>query len=85
MTPPLLGTSPGDLLRSTLRDHLGTESPPLVVLALSRDENPKAIIVAFSPTDSTPRLVVKAALTGGSVAAVRAEAAAPCPRPFRDR
>ena len=76
MTTTLLGTSPGDLLRSTLRDHLGTESPPLVVVALSRDENPKAIIVAFSPTDSTPRLVVKAALTEGSVAAVRAEAAA---------
>lgn len=76
MTTTVLGTNPGDLLRSTLRDHLGTESPPLVVLALSRDENPKAIIVAFSPTDSTPRLVVKAALTAGSVAAVRAEAAA---------
>lgn len=76
MTQTLLGTNPGDLLRSTLRDHLGTESPPLVVLALSRDENPKAIIVAFSPPDSTPCLVVKAALTEGSVAAVRAEAAA---------
>lgn len=76
MTTTLLGTNPGVLLRSTLRDHLGTESPPLVVLGLSRDENPKVIIVAFSPTASTPRLVVKAALTEGSVAAVRAEAAA---------
>jgi aminoglycoside phosphotransferase len=73
---PGLGPGAGDLLRTTLRDHLGTESPRLVVLAMSRDENPKATILAFGPGQRTPRLVVKVAMTAGAVAAVRAEATA---------
>ena len=76
MTATMLGRSSGDLVRTTLRDHLGSESPRLVVLAMSKDENPKATILAFSPSQAGPRLVVKAALTQGAVAAVRAEGAA---------
>ncbi|GAB3062804.1 hypothetical protein GCM10027053_26560 [Intrasporangium mesophilum] len=76
MTSTTVSRGSGDLLRTTLRDHLGTESPRLVVLAMSRDENPKATILAFAPDQLSPRLVVKAALTEGAISAVRAEGAA---------
>jgi hypothetical protein len=76
MTAAVIGTGPGDLLQATLRDHLGAVSPRLVVLALSKDENPKATVLAFTPGRPSPRLVVKVALTEGAGVAIRAEAAA---------
>jgi aminoglycoside phosphotransferase (APT) family kinase protein len=76
MTSAVLGQGTGALLRATLNDHLGPGTPRLVVIGLSRDENPKATILAFEPARSSPRLVLKVSLGRGAVPAVLAEAAA---------
>lgn len=74
--PALLDAGLGDLLDAVLRDHLGPRRGRLVVLAMSKDENPKATIMAFPPSGRTPLLAVKVALTPGARAAVAAEAGA---------
>ncbi|MBC9822414.1 phosphotransferase family protein [Terrabacter sp. MAHUQ-38] len=74
--PAVLDAGLGDLLDAVLRDHLGPHRGRLVVLAMSKDENPKATIIAFPPKGRTPLLAVKVALTTGARAAVAAEARA---------
>lgn len=74
--PALLDAGLGDLLDAVLRDHLGPSRGRLVVLAMSKDENPKATIIAFPPEGRTPLLAVKIALTPGARASVAAEARA---------
>jgi hypothetical protein len=66
----------GDLLRDTLADHLGTAGTRIVVLAMSKDDNPKVTVLAFAGHEDAPRLVIKVAMTEGASTAVRAEAAA---------
>ncbi|NUR82190.1 MAG: aminoglycoside phosphotransferase family protein [Dermatophilaceae bacterium] len=65
-----------DLLRVTLREHVGAGPHRLVVVGLSRDEHPKATVLVFGPAGSGPRLVLKVAMVPGAVPAVLAEAAA---------
>ena len=74
--PALLDAGLGDLLDAVLRDHLGPRRGRLVVLAMSKDENPKATVIAFPPEGRTPLLAVKVALTAGAGASVAAEARA---------
>jgi aminoglycoside phosphotransferase len=69
-------TGLGDLVGATLRDHLGPRAAHVVVLAMSKDENPKATVIAFAEDGRTPRLAVKVALTPGARASVAAEAGA---------
>ena len=68
------GAGLGDLVGATLRDHLGGRDARVVVLAMSKDENPKATVIAFPADARTPRLAVKVALTHGARASVAAEA-----------
>jgi hypothetical protein len=75
-SPALLDAGLGDLLDAVLRDHLGPRRGRLVVLAMSKDENPKATIIAFPPEGRKPLLAVKVALTHGARASVAAEARA---------
>lgn len=63
-------------VEDVLRQHLGTQPVRLVLVAMSRDDNPKAVVVAAPPGARTPTLAVKAALTPGAAESVRAEAAA---------
>lgn len=44
------------------------------VFATSRDDNPKAMVLAFAPGSSQPTLAVKVALTPGAAESVRREA-----------
>jgi aminoglycoside phosphotransferase len=66
----------GDLLEDAVRDILGPGRVRHVVLAMSRDENPKVTVLAFPDHATAPALVVKIATTPGATAAVLAEAAA---------
>ena len=76
MTTVVVEGRAADLLEGTLRDHLGAAPRRLVVVGLSRDEHPKATVLAFGPAGSEPRLVLKVALVPGAVRAVLAEATA---------
>lgn len=66
----------GDLLRTAVREHLGAAGGRLVVVAMSRDENPKATVLAFPPGAASPRLAIKVALSAGARSSVAAEAGA---------
>ncbi|MEW1952679.1 aminoglycoside phosphotransferase family protein [Terrabacter sp. NPDC080008] len=82
-TPTSVSTSAGppgapvDLVavEGILRRHLGPQPARLALVAMSRDDNPKAVVVA-TPVGGAPALAVKAALTPGAAESVRAEAAA---------
>jgi aminoglycoside phosphotransferase (APT) family kinase protein len=76
MTSAVLDHRSGGLLRETLRDHLGPGVPRLVVVGLSRDENPKSTVIAWDPARRGPRLVAKVARSPQAVHAVLAEATA---------
>ncbi|WP_330476157.1 phosphotransferase [Terrabacter sp. C0L_2] len=76
MTPDtLVDTDAGELLREVLQDHVGRPRR-LVVLAMSKDENPKTTVMVLPERASAPTLAVKVAWTSGARAAVAAEAAA---------
>jgi len=64
------------VVEDVLRQHLGAGPLRLAVVAMSRDDNPKAVVVATPPGTTTPVLAVKVALTPGAAGSVRAEAAA---------
>lgn len=64
----------GDLVRDVLRDHLGAGPIRLVALAMSKDEHPKATVLALAGKEPAPRLVVKLAVTEGASPAVLGEA-----------
>jgi hypothetical protein len=66
----------GDLVEEAVTDALGPGRVRLVVLAMSKDENPKATVLVFPDRATAPALVVKVATTPGATAAVLAEATA---------
>ncbi len=66
----------GDLVAEAVRDALGPGRTRLVVLAMSKDENPKATVLAFPERATRPALVIKVATTPGASPAVLAEATA---------
>jgi hypothetical protein len=66
----------GALLADAVQEVLGPARTRLVVLAMSKDENPKATVLAFPDHDKAPAVVVKVATTRGATAAVLAEASA---------
>lgn len=76
VAPDTVPAEAGDLLRAALRDHAGPATPRLVVVGLSKDENPKATILVFDPGRARPRLVAKVALTAVAAVSVVAEATA---------
>lgn len=59
-----------------LRQHVGGRELRLAVVAMSRDDNPKAVVIAAPAGGTGPVLAAKVALTPGAAGAVRAEAAA---------
>jgi hypothetical protein len=63
-------------VEAVLQQHLGARPLRLAVVAMSRDDNPKAVVMATQPGARTPVLAVKVALTPGAASSVRAEAAA---------
>lgn len=70
------GTALADQLHVLLRDIVGPADCRLVVVSMSKDENPKATVLAFVGADRHPSLVVKVARTEGASASVRREAVA---------
>ncbi|MGO4598866.1 phosphotransferase family protein [Terrabacter sp. 2RAF25] len=76
MTTALVEGRAADLLRTTLREHVGPGPRRLLVVGLSRDDHPKATVLVFRPTDALPALALKVAMVPGAVPAVLAEAAA---------
>ena len=63
------------LVDEVLRRHLGRGDLRLAVVAMSRDDNPKAVVVATPAGARTPVLAVKVGLTPGAAQSVRTEAA----------
>ncbi|EWT01755.1 hypothetical protein N865_07670 [Intrasporangium oryzae NRRL B-24470] len=63
-------------VQEAVRDHLPGERPRLTVVAMSRDDNPKAVVMVTPERGGPPVLAVKVALTAGAAGAVRAEAGA---------
>ena len=59
-----------------LREHLPPGRVRLAVVAMSKDDNPKAVVMATPAGEDVPTLAVKVALTPGAAVSVRAEAAA---------
>lgn len=64
------------VVREVLEAHLPARGARLVVVAMSRDENPKAVVLAIPHGHTQPTLAAKVALTPTAAQAVRAEAAA---------
>ncbi|MEP7331398.1 MAG: aminoglycoside phosphotransferase family protein [Terracoccus sp.] len=79
MTSPTR-THPVALDLTAVREVLAAHLPPgptrLVVVAMSRDENPKAVVLAIPPGHGRPAVAAKVALTPTAADAVRAEAEA---------
>jgi aminoglycoside phosphotransferase (APT) family kinase protein len=63
-------------VEDVLRQHLGARAVRLALVAMSRDDNPKAVVMATEPGSTSPVLAVKVALTSAAAESVRAEAAA---------
>lgn len=63
-------------VQAVLSEHLPPGPVRLTVVATSRDENPKAVVMATPAGQPGPTLAVKVAMTGGASYSVRAEAAA---------
>lgn len=64
------------VVREVLAVHLPDGPARLVVVAMSRDENPKAVVLAVPHGHDNPAVAAKVALTPAAADAVRAEAAA---------
>jgi hypothetical protein len=69
-------TALGDLVHDAVRRHTGGAPTSVVVIAMSKDDNPKATVLAFPRHSRTPAVVVKVAMTVGAGAAVEREAEA---------
>jgi hypothetical protein len=66
----------GDLVHDAVQHHIRGVPTSLVVVAMSRDENPKATVLAFPHRSGFPTLVVKVAMTPGARWSVEREAEA---------
>ncbi len=75
---PQPSAAPFDLsgVREALERHLGVGTARVVIVAMSRDANPKAVVLAFPRGEMRPALAAKVAPTLGAADAVRAEARA---------
>ena len=73
---PVVEAGLGDLVRDAVGRHMHGTPSSLVVLAMSRDENPKATVLAFPHRSGVPTLVVKVATTPGARSSVEREAGA---------
>lgn len=74
MTATLVEAGLGDIVQEVVRDHLCGVRTRVAVIAMSRDENPKATVMVFPDRSAFPALAVKVALTPGAAASVLAEA-----------
>lgn len=70
------GTALHGMVRDVAAEHLPGRAVRCVVVAMSRDDNPKATVLLFADGEPTPALAVKVALTGEASRAVSAEAVA---------
>jgi len=70
----LVGTNVQEAIRSIAGDHLGGRKIRLVVLAMSKDDNPKALVLVFADGEDQPSLAIKVGLTAAASAAVTKEA-----------
>ena len=69
-------TETAEVAGDVVKDHLGTGRKRCVVLTLSKDENPKTLVMLFPGAATQPTVVLKIGLTPTSAAAVRSEGAA---------
>jgi len=76
MTAVVMGPAVGTLVRDIVRDHLPGRQTRTVVIAMSRDANPKATVMVFVDGAPSPLLALKVGLTQGACRAVDAEARA---------
>lgn len=76
MTAVALGPALGPLVREIVHDHLPGRQTRSVVVAMSRDANPKATVMVFVDGAPSPLLALKVALTEGASRSVDAEARA---------
>lgn len=70
----LVGASVPEAIRSLAADHLCGRGFRVVVLAMSKDDNPKALVLVFADGEDRPSLAIKVGLTAGASAVVMSEA-----------
>jgi aminoglycoside phosphotransferase (APT) family kinase protein len=76
MTAVATGPALGTLVRDIVRDHLPGRQTRTVVVAMSKDANPKATVMVFVDGAPSPLLALKVGLTEGACRSVDAEARA---------
>jgi aminoglycoside phosphotransferase (APT) family kinase protein len=76
MTAVATGPALGTLVRDIVRDHLPGRQTRTVVVAMSKDANPKATVMVFVDGAPSPLLALKVGLTEGACRSVEAEARA---------
>jgi Phosphotransferase enzyme family len=76
MTSVVTGPALGTLVRDIVHDHLPGLPTRTVVVAMSRDANPKATVMVFVDGAASPALALKIGLTPEACRAVDAEARA---------
>ena len=76
MTAIAMGPAVGTLVRDIVHDHLPGRQTRTVVIAMSRDANPKATVMVFVDGAPSPLLALKVGLTEGACRSVDAEARA---------
>lgn len=74
MTAVAMGPALGTLVRDIVHDHLPGRRTRAVVIAMSRDANPKATVMVFVGGAPSPLLALKIALTEDARRSVEAEA-----------
>jgi hypothetical protein len=75
MTAVAMGPALGTLVRDIVHDHLPGTQTRTVVVAMSRDPNPKATTMVFVNGSPSPVLALKVGLTEGACCSVAVEAA----------
>ena len=76
MTAVAMGPAVGILVRDIVHDHLPGRQTRTVVIAMSRDANPKATVMVFVDGAPSPLLALKVGITQGACRSVDAEARA---------
>jgi len=76
MTAGIARSAVGTLVRDIIGDHLAGRETRTVIVAMSKDANPKATVLVFIDGAGSPALALKIGLTGGAGRSVRAEARA---------
>lgn len=76
MTAVAMGPQVGTLVRDIVHDHLPGRQTRTVVIAMSKDANPKATVMVFVDGAPSPLMALKVGLTEGACRSVVAEARA---------